>query len=153
MISALLASAALTAAAPQPAYTQCLVSGDSIALGIGQALNRMFGPACRILARVGAPSAEIADRTPAGQYGTVFISAGSNDPTNRYLAYNLSVMRSKIRSRKIVWILPYNRTAAVTVNETARRYGDLVLDLWYFPSRGDRLHPASYSSIAMAVAH
>lgn len=119
----------------------CVAVGDSIAVGIGQAMH------CSINAKVGAGSSYIAGHTVTTSKNVAVISVGSNDPNNPNLRNNLDKIRSKISSKRIVWILPYNRKAASVVKAIAVQHGDAYIDLKGFSTR-DGVHPRSYSSVA-----
>ena len=119
----------------------CISIGDSIAVGIGQAAH------CTVNAKVGASSSFIADHVISSSKGVAVISAGSNDPHNPRLRSNLDRIRSKVTARKVVWILPYNRSAAAVVKAVAVQHGDGYIDLSGFTTR-DGIHPSSYQKVA-----
>lgn len=119
----------------------CIAVGDSIAVGIGQAAH------CTVNAKVGASSSYIAGLDIATGKDITVISAGSNDPTNPKLRSNLDKIRSKITSKRVIWILPYNRKAAAVVKAVAVQHGDGYIDLSAFKTR-DGVHPSSYGSVA-----
>lgn len=117
----------------------CLALGDSLAVGTGQALH------CDIAAHVGASSRAIVQFAPAKQYDFVVISAGTNDPPGDYI----EVVRARVRSGKIVWILPVNGARA-HVLRVAAAHGDRAVS--YTPGRGRVWpHPYSYAPLAAAV--
>lgn len=119
----------------------CAIIGDSIAKGVGQQ-----APACVTKARVGAASSFIASKYNgiSGSEVTV-ISAGSNDPDNPWLEANLTLLRSNVHSKRVVWILPYNRNAAEVV-KTVALPGDVLVDLMRFKTN-DGVHPRSYRAL------
>lgn len=131
---------------------ECLVEGDSISVGTGQAINRMLGTArCEVIARVGAGSAEILRmEKPGGAHALLIMSTGSNDPNNPSLRANLIKTRSSVTVGQAIWILPYNRTAARIAKEVCAQFGDSYVDLAHFPSR-DNLHPSSYRDVALKL--
>jgi hypothetical protein len=122
----------------------CVAVGDSIAVGIGQAAH------CSINAKVGASSSYIAQHTYSSDKGVAVISAGSNDPDNPKLMSNLHAVRAKIKARRVVWILPYNRKAAEAARAVAVQHGDAYIDLRGFRTR-DGVHPSSYSAVAKKI--
>lgn len=122
----------------------CIAVGDSIAVGVGQAAQ------CVLNAKVGASSGYIADHVVSINKKIAIISAGSNDPSNPKLRKNLEKIRTKIRSEKVVWILPYNRKAAKIVKSVAFANGDGVIDLASYKSN-DGVHPFSYKAVAKQV--
>lgn len=128
----------------------CLFMGDSTAEGAALAFNRISFSPCPILARVGAGSAEIARWTAPAPVGTVVLGIGSNDPVSPVLARDLARTRAKLHAARVIWILPYHRGAAATVERVATTFGDYVIDLAELPS-GDRLHPRSYHGLAIAL--
>lgn len=119
----------------------CVAVGDSIAVGIGQAAQ------CSIYAKVGASSSYIAKHTSPTGATVAVISAGSNDPHNPTLKKNLLDIRAKISADTVVWILPYDRKAAVVVKSVSRAYSDAYIDLGTFKTR-DGVHPSSYNAVA-----
>ena len=119
---------------------ECLVLGDSIAVGLGAQLR-----ACVTDAQVGIGSAAIVGR--AGPADVAVISAGSNDPHNPRLEANLRMIRAKVRGR-VVWIVPQHRVAADAVTKVARFHGDQIVS--FAPSQ-DRVHPRSYRELAASV--
>lgn len=119
----------------------CVAIGDSIAVGVGQAAQ------CTINAKVGASSSYIVDHAISSAFDVAVISAGSNDPHNPKLRTNLDRIRSKIKAKRVVWILPYDRRAAAIVKAVAVQHGDGYIDLSGFKTR-DGVHPSSYGSVA-----
>jgi hypothetical protein len=120
----------------------CFVFGDSIAVGLAAVLG------CASNAQVGLPSSAIVQRAPFAHYDLVVISAGTNDPFNRRLPFNLTMMREKVRANTVVWIRPVKSQAAVVVERTASRYGDQVVG--FIPGR-DGVHPKSYRGLAASL--
>lgn len=113
----------------------CLILGDSIAVGVAQ-----HRPECQVEARVGVSAAAFhAVQTSAG---TVIISLGSNDgadPTNALLK-----LRERIDAKSVVWIVPVIRWTA-HVRRVADLYGDTTITVMAGP---DGVHPASYRALA-----
>ena len=122
----------------------CVAVGDSIAVGVGQSAR------CSINAKVGASSSYISDHVISKSARVAVISAGSNDPRNPRLNKNLLEIRSKIKSERVVWILPYDRTAARVVKSVAASHGDAYIDLAAYQTR-DGVHPKSYSRVARDI--
>ncbi|QJU59910.1 hypothetical protein HL653_21110 [Sphingomonas sp. AP4-R1] len=130
--------------------TDCLLLGDSIALGLAAAL-KAGGIACDVAARVGARSADLSRQIAAvGSRPVVVLSAGTNDPPRADLEANLIGSRMALGRARVVWILPYRRQSAYAVTRIAFRFGDDVVDLAQLPSR-DRIHPASYRALAERI--
>ncbi|MCK9532594.1 MAG: SGNH/GDSL hydrolase family protein [Gammaproteobacteria bacterium] len=127
----------------------CLILGDSIAVGTHQALAYQHTECIR-QAKVGI-SSKVIDRYPVVENAdTVVISAGSNDDPRNNNVPTFEHIRTKYIGKKVVWILPRNRTLANQVLQVARKYGDAYVDGVGFKSN-DNLHPASYASMARAV--
>ena len=125
-----------------PAFSSCLVAGDSIAVGTAELL-----PGCLRDARVGEPSAAIVGRVRPGA-AVVVLSAGSNDALNPALERNLEAARARSPGSRWIWIVPQPRVAAAIVRAVAARHGDGAVR--FRPGR-DGIHPASYRTLARAV--
>lgn len=130
----------------------CLMLGDSLAQFTAQAVRAAQGPACRVIARQGAGSREIALWSlPPVAASFVVLSAGTNDPRNPALARNLASIRARITGKRVAWLLPYDRQAAMIVHRVAVSFGDSEMDLAAYPTR-DGIHPQSYAGVAGALA-
>lgn len=123
----------------------CVYVGDSIAVGLEQ-----FDTNCAVYARVGANTDYIA-RNYVNRHGERYtvISMGSNWPDNPRNYRNMLNIRRNIDTGTVVWILPYNRTAAATARRVASQYGDSFIDLSSYRSN-DNVHP-SYRSVSRAI--
>ena len=146
----------------------CLFFGDSLALGTAAAVNARYPQHCEVRAVKGAAStAMLRWPPPPRAYDAVILSIGSNDDIGTRVAWNVSSqaaardrrervyraifsLRSRLRSRRVIWLLPYNRPRSAVVVWIASRFGDEVLDLQRFASR-DGLHPVSYARIAATL--
>jgi hypothetical protein len=129
----------------------CLILGDSHAVATADAVRRAVGERCAVIAQAGVSSASILKRTPTIAYGGVVLSAGANDADNPDLADNLDAIRRRLKAVKVVWLMPYNRDAAMTVQWVAQRWGDRVIDLAWARARRDGVHCLSYSWVARSV--
>ncbi len=118
----------------------CAIVGDSIALGVGTELHR-----CTVNATVGIASAEVIGRVRHAN--VLVVSAGSNDPHNPMLESNLRTIRARAAG-KVIWISPMDPVAAAAVRRVAKVHGDRVV---HFSPRPDRIHPASYPTLADRV--
>lgn len=124
---------------------ECLIIGDSIAQGISNVRTE-----CVEYANVGWTS-----KKTVQVYGnrnlesdTVIISLGTNDTKYINTQKELSRLRSKIRAKKVIWIVPanVNPNSGVSTNDIkaaiyklAATYGDSTLEL---PKPlSDRYHP------------
>ena len=118
---------------------ECLIMGDSIAVGIGQ-----FRPDCVVEAKVGINSEDYANGLFRHFYledsAKTIISLGSNDGYVESYGPMLAI-RELIKS-DVIWILSSNneesRFAALTI---ARHYGDNVIDTSSYPLSKDGVHP------------
>lgn len=129
----------------------CLILGDSHAEATATAVRNVAGQRCAVITKRGASSSAILKQTPTIAYGGVVISAGTNDADNPDLAYNLNAIRGRFRAGRVVWLMPYNREAAMTVQWVAHRWGDRVIDLAWARARKDGVHCVSYSWVARSV--
>lgn len=146
---AVLALAGALHAVPASALT-CAVRGDSIAKGVGA-----FLPGCNTQAVVGIPASKIVKMIPPA-YDVVIISAGSNLPSaseRTMLPIYLERMRARATGR-VIWIVPSSVSpktapAVAPVRAIAVSYGDAIVT---FKPGADRVHPASYLTVARDVA-
>lgn len=129
----------------------CLILGDSHAVATADAVRRAVGQRCAVIAEAGASSSAVLKRTPTIAYGGVVLSAGAYDADNPDLAANLDAIRRRIKAVKVVWLLPYDREAAVTVQWVAQRWGDRIIDLAWARARRDGVHCLSYLWVARSV--
>ena len=127
---------------------ECLILGDSIGLGTAHAINARYAAQCDVLAAERARALQILRwRFPRKRYGASIVAIGSNDAANAHLAETLRGIRTRIATRRVIWLLPYDRRRAYIVSAVAATYSDETLDLMRFPSR-DRVHPSSYGQVA-----
>ncbi len=118
----------------------CLILGDSIAVGVG-----MARPECMTVAEVGITSEEFAFsyRGPPEATRVVIVSLGSNDKRDSSDA--LTYLRQHINGR-VIWILPARRYQQGAVRKMAQQFGDKLVTI---PSvRRDGVHPADYRRLA-----
>lgn len=120
----------------------CLILGDSIAVGIGS-----VSPQCQTIAKVGINSKNfVVSRKHIPNANTTVISLGSNDGNVDFSKY-LKELRGKITG-KVVWILSANNVKARNIAlNIARQNGDSVVYLSSFAT-ADGVHPKSYKSVA-----
>jgi|688.fasta_scaffold00166_71 hypothetical protein len=124
--------------------------GDSIAVGLGGSAKD-----ATTNATVGWNTDKIKQNySSKGGSDYTVISMGSNDKgyPNAKTTDNATALRESIKaqSKKVVWILPYDRTLAQKIQSVASKYGDKTVDLKEFPS-GDGLHPKSYPAVLKRV--
>ena len=116
----------------------CLIIGDSIAVGIGQHLSQ-----CKTYANVGITSGGWAGKFLAQGLDAkhTIISLGSNDGLGLSTSYYLKQIRENLSGR-VYWVLPANSERIEgMVRDLAKKYGDVV-----FPIREtiyDGVHPTA----------
>jgi len=140
LIAALMAGVLGIAVSAILARANCAIVGDSIALGVGLIMRE-----CLADAKSGIPSADVIARVHPAD--VLFVSAGSNDPTNPQLEDNLSAIRAKA-SAAVVWIEPLSRPVAAVVRRVADSHNDAVVQ---FEPSSDGVHPRSYNDLAIAL--
>ncbi len=118
---------------------ECLVLGDSIASGVGQAR-----PECETVARVGITSGtyvnELFPSAPHAARAAV-ISLGVNDDGSMDTIDNLRRVRGALQVASVVWLLPgLKDNVRAAIRTVAGEYGDQLVDTR--PQAGpDHLHP------------
>ena len=82
---------------------ECLIIGDSIAVGTAQ-----HRPECAVIARVGITSKSWVNKNITKDLSaeTVVISLGSNDSANMATLKELFSIRQVVKAKKVVWIVP-----------------------------------------------
>jgi lysophospholipase L1-like esterase len=82
---------------------ECLIIGDSIAVGTAQ-----HRPECAVIARVGITSKSWVNKNITKELSaeTVVISLGSNDSANIATLKELFSIRQVVKAKKVVWIVP-----------------------------------------------
>ena len=129
----------------------CIMIGDSIAYGVGQAR-----PECETVARVGISSGRyVSALLPPGRTvaGTAVISLGVNDGDTADTLENLRTVRERIQAQSVVWLLPgLKQNVRDMIRTVAAENGDRTLDTRPEVGR-DHLHPtgAGYQRIANAT--
>jgi hypothetical protein len=123
-----------------PVNLDCYIIGDSIAAGSARAVRE-----CSVDAKIGISSTAIIGR--AHDAALVVISAGSNDPKNPRLRQNLETIRAKA-TRRVLWIVPIDKTAAAAVRYTAAKHGDGLIT---FAPAKDNVHPHYYGPVATQI--
>jgi lysophospholipase L1-like esterase len=119
---------------------ECLILGDSIAVGTHQAR-----PECVLQARVGITSqawhSTYLDRMPRAK--SVIISLGSNDHAGTRTKAQLQRIREKAGTdSQVFWIMPaVNAEAQAAIRAIAHEYSDTVLPIARL--RPDGVHPTT----------
>lgn len=117
----------------------CLILGDSIAVGVGQ-----FRPECEVHAKVGINSRNWVDRniTKDLAANTVVISLGSNDPKKMKTLQELFTLRQVVEAKRVYWIVPaVNTEAQEAVKIVADKYEDKILLIPQLSK--DKVHPTT----------
>ena len=133
---------------------ECLILGDSIAVGVHQVRKE-----CVAYAKGGWNTWQwnrdyLKNNLTAK---TVIISLGSNDHKYIHTEAELVKMREKVKGNRVFWILPAGNLKAsevninylqLTVKEVANKYGDVVLPITRL--QPDGIHPswAGYKDFA-----
>jgi lysophospholipase L1-like esterase len=117
----------------------CLVLGDSIAVGIAQ-----HRPECQVIAKVGINSKNWVNKniTKDLSAGTVIISLGSNDHKNINTLKELFAIRQVVSAKNVYWILPaINPEIQEMVDIVADKFEDKVIRINKVSSDG--VHPTT----------
>lgn len=119
----------------------CTVVGDSIALGFKNKL-----PECIYHAKNGINSWQwnnsYSDKLISSE--TVIISLGTNDHKNVKTKQELELIRNRVKSKHVVWILPSEKVEETTRNIIvliAKANRDTVLPIQYL--QADKIHPST----------
>lgn len=120
---------------------ECLIIGDSIAVGVSQ-----VRPECQSIAKSGINSADwnrrnLQNLRPAR---TLIISLGANDYRGINTAQHLRHLRSEARADRVFWLLPSDRLKPAqvqAVKTVAAEYGDTVVPRPEKDIAADGVHP------------
>ena len=133
---------------------ECLILGDSIAVGISQHRS-----GCVHLARGGintsvynrdyGPSMLIANM----DYHTVIISLGTNDSTGMDTEGNIRRLRGTVQGKQVFWVLPSAErrpSQRQAVMKIAAEFRDAIISVDLPQLGADRIHPTGrgYQEIA-----
>ena len=131
---------------------ECLIMGDSLAVGVGQIRKE-----CVTYAKSGINSYDYVNRHVLHTNGsnkeakTVIISLGSNDTKNIKTFEELDTLRQLVKADRVYWIIPnIKETKRKDVWEVARKYNDWVIDARGYDRSPDTVHPTykGYRDIA-----
>lgn len=127
---------------------ECLILGDSIAVG-----TKMFRPECADYAQGGITSLGWNKKFGNNDLSadTVIISLGTNDWIKADTYGMLMNIRTKIKGKRVFWILPNEESKPLIVHqvhEVANQFNDTVLPTTRW--QPDKIHPswAGYKSLA-----
>ena len=115
---------------------ECLVLGDSIAVGTGQAAQE-----CIVYAKTGINSRDF-NRKYNMDFSAkiVAISLGSNDNKNIKTIQELISLRHRVNASKVYWIIPANNSdIAEQVENVANMFEDWTIRIPYLSKDG--VHP------------
>jgi lysophospholipase L1-like esterase len=121
---------------------ECLILGDSLAVGVGQVRTE-----CVTHAVSGINSYNYVNRYIIHTKGdthakSIIISLGSNDTKNIKTFEELDTLRQVIQADRVYWILPnIKETKRKAVWEVARKYNDWVIDARGVDRSPDAVHP------------
>ena len=131
---------------------ECLILGDSLAVGVGQIRKE-----CVTYAKSGINSYDYVNRhilytgTNHKEAKTVIISLGSNDYRSINTYEELHTLRQLVKADRVYWILPAIKDAKrANVQKVADKYHDIVIDSRNHELSTDGVHPTykSYKKIA-----
>ena len=117
----------------------CLIVGDSIAVGTAH-----FRPECAVMAKSGINSKDWNERHFHDQLksDTVIISLGSNDLKTLNTFREIILLRSRVKARRVFWILPANKPQKVElIRMVAEEYKDTIIPIPKVSS--DKVHPTT----------
>ena len=130
---------------------ECLILGDSLAVGIGQVRTE-----CVTRAKSGINSYDYVNRYILHTQGNtsaknVIISLGSNDTAKINTFEELDSLRQLVDADRVYWIVPNikeNKRRAVLA--VANKYKDVVIDARQHDTSPDQVHPTykGYKTIA-----
>jgi lysophospholipase L1-like esterase len=120
---------------------ECLIVGDSIAVGIGQVRKE-----CAVIARTGINSTAWLNKnlTQLKPAKVLVISLGANDTDKINTRVNLVRIRSKAVADRVYWILPNENLKPEqlkAVTAVAAEFGDVVVPRSTHNISSDGIHP------------
>jgi len=131
---------------------ECLVLGDSIAVGVSQARRE-----CVSYAKIGINSSvwnrDYLPHAVDKNYGTVVISLGANDHKGIPTENELRRMRVNVSGKRVFWIDPGKDRKPVAhdaIMRIASQYGDTVIARPQDQMSADGVHPTGrgYKTLA-----
>lgn len=138
--------------------SKVVVVGDSLAVGTGSKI-----PGAVVDAKVGINSKAVLEKATSNKNlqgaDVAVISAGANDgagasgnnPSSPNTISNLQGIRSALKAKKYVWILPYNKSVANDIKSAASP-GDEFVDLSKtVDASKDKVHPSNYAPVAKSA--
>lgn len=132
---------------------ECLILGDSIAVGTIQAR-----PGCIEMAKGGINSWQwnktYGDRPALDgmDYKTVIISLGSNDHKGVNTQKEIEAVRSRVNAKRVFWIMPAIKpNVQEIVRAVAEKNGDTIIPITRLQRDGVHPSTAGYKEIANAT--
>lgn len=127
----------------------CLILGDSIAVGIAQQR-----PECRVYAKVGINSRAWVDKNITKELSadTVIISLGSNDYKKINTLKELFTIRNVVSAKRVYWIVPAIKPEVQEmVDIVADKFEDTIIHINKVSKDG--IHPTTteYKRLAEAT--
>jgi lysophospholipase L1-like esterase len=133
---------------------ECLILGDSIAVGVAQ-----FRPECVAYAKGGINSRQWVNSyiTKDLSANTVIISLGSNDHMGVKTVKELRTMRELTKAKRVFWILPSgvhpkNNVPVTDIQQMVRlvaeEYNDIVLPVTRLQADGIHPNTTGYKQLA-----
>jgi lysophospholipase L1-like esterase len=125
---------------------ECLILGDSIAVGTAQ-----FRPDCAVYAKGGINSHNWLNKNVGKNLTakSVIISLGSNDHRGVKTFHELMAIRQLTDAGRVYWILPANKPDVTEIVEIiARNFGDTVLPITKLSKDGVHPTTAGYKELA-----
>ena len=121
---------------------ECLILGDSLAVGVGQIRQE-----CTTRAKSGINSYDYVNRhiwhaNGNNQAKTIIISLGSNDTQKINTFEELDTLRQLVKADRVYWILPaIKEDKRKAVWAVANKYHDHVIETRNHDLSPDRVHP------------
>lgn len=121
---------------------ECLILGDSLAVGMGQIRQE-----CTTRAKSGINSHDYVNRhlwhtNGNNQAKHIIISLGSNDAKNIKTFDELDTLRQLVKADRVYWILPAIKDQKrAHVRMVAEKYNDVVIDSRSVDLSADKVHP------------
>ena len=130
----------------------CLIMGDSLAVGVGQIRKE-----CITYAKSGINSYDYVNRHVLHTNGadkqakTVIISLGSNDTKNIKTFEELDTLRQLVKADRVYWIVPaIKEDKRQAVWAVANKYHDHVIEARNHNLSPDGVHPTHKGYVSIA---
>lgn len=130
---------------------ECLILGDSLAVGVGQVRKE-----CVTYAKSGINSVDYVNKYVLSSNSNtaaknVIISLGSNDLATINTFNELDSLRQLVKGDRVYWILPnIKEQKRKDVWAVANKYGDVVIDSQKYDRSPDNVHPTYKGYVGIA---